>query len=130
MENELGVSVACSIVEHMFEHEVSQLPVAGAGRAALDSVDLTAWVDHLMEVARDLPDAERVDLIGGLEVLKAAAAGAQAVLTADLDASQRRAQTDAGVRPQQVGKGISHQIALARRESPTAGRSTTAWPRP
>ncbi len=109
-------------LEHMFEDEVSRPPVTGAGRAALDPDTLTGWIRDLTQIARDLPDDQRIDLIRGLEELKAAAAGAQVVLTADFDASQRQAQTDAGVRARDVGKGIGHQIGLARRESPHRGQ--------
>ena len=48
-----------------------------------------------------LSDAERVELLGELEALKASAAAAQARLTSDFDASQRAAQevyTDAAVK--------------------------------
>jgi hypothetical protein len=114
----------------MFERELSRPPVTGAGRAALDADTLTRWIDSLVSVGRDLADAERIDLIRGLEELKAAAAGAQAVLTADFDASQRRTQTDAGTRSKDLGKGIVHQVALARRESPHRAQIHVAWPRP
>ena len=107
----------------MFEREVSRSPVAGAGRPALDAGTIAAWVGDLARVGGEMGDAERVDLIRGLEELKAAAAGAQAVLAAELDASQRQAQEAAGVRAGEVGKGIAAQVALARRESPHRGRT-------
>ena len=50
------------------------------------------WLD-----ADDATDAERIDLIRALEELKGAAAAAQARVTVAFDASQRRAQRDAGV---------------------------------
>ena len=76
----------------MFEREVSRSPVSGAGRAVLDADTLAGWVADLARVGGEMDDADRVDLIRGLEELKAAAAGAQAVLAAELDASQRQAQ--------------------------------------
>jgi hypothetical protein len=88
----------------------------------LSAATITGWVDDLAEVSRDLTDADRVDQIAELETLKAAAAAAQARLTADLDASQRQAQTDAGLPARRVGTGIASQVALARRESPHLGQ--------
>ncbi|WP_193612229.1 HNH endonuclease [Nocardioides lijunqiniae] len=66
----------------------------------------------------ELSDAERVDLLRELEDLKCAASAAQAVLAVDLEASQRAAQVEAGVRAGRAGEGIAEQIGLARRESP------------
>ncbi len=58
---------------------------------------------------------------GLLEELKSAAAAAQAVVTADLVASQRAEQRAAGVPERDLGKGVAAQVALARRESPHRG---------
>ncbi|MCD4534362.1 HNH endonuclease [Nocardioides sp. cx-169] len=81
------------------------------------------WVAHLATLSRDLPDDHRIDLIGALEDLKCGAAGAQAVATVDLDASQRQAQEERGLPTARIGEGIASQIGLARRESPhKAGR--------
>ncbi|WP_193611535.1 HNH endonuclease [Nocardioides lijunqiniae] len=66
----------------------------------------------------DMDDAERVDLLRELEDLKCAASAAQTVTAVELEASQRAAQIEAGVRPSRVGEGIAAQIGLARRESP------------
>ncbi|MCW2844748.1 MAG: hypothetical protein JWN22_2664 [Nocardioides sp.] len=63
----------------------------------------------------------QVDRIRELEDLRAAAAAAQVLRTADLDASQRRAQIDAGVPARRLGEGIASQVAVARRESPVRG---------
>jgi hypothetical protein len=81
----------------------------------------STWVTTLAALPRDVSDAARIEAIRGLEELKAAAAAAQARLTADLDASQRRAQADAGIPARRHGEGIASQVALARRESPTRG---------
>ena len=67
-------------------------------------------------------DVERVDLIAALEVLKCAAEGAQAVLTAAFDSSQREAEAAAGVPDGRRGRAVAAQVALARRESPHRGR--------
>lgn len=79
------------------------------------------WLECLADLDRDVPDAERIDLIRALEQLKAGAAAAQARLTSDFDASQREAQEAAGVPARRVGRGIAEQVALARRDSPHRG---------
>ncbi|WP_325789830.1 HNH endonuclease [Arthrobacter koreensis] len=56
-----------------------------------------------------------------LEELKSAAAAVQARAAAVFDASQRRAQSRAGVPAGQLGRGVGAQIALARRDSPHRG---------
>ena len=79
------------------------------------------WLTALAEPPRELSDGDRIDLIRDLEDLKAAASATQAVLTADFDASQRRAQAEAGVSARRLGEGVAAQVALARRESPVRG---------
>ena len=69
-----------------------------------------------------LDDAEPIDLIRALEELKCAAEGAQAEVTADFDRSQRDGRGAARVPAERQGRGIAHQIALARRESPHRGQ--------
>jgi hypothetical protein len=89
-------------------------------RQALDvltTARLAGWKGQLSRVDRAVQDRERIDQIRALEELKSAAAAAQAVLTADLVASQRAQQRAAGVREQDLGKGVAAQVALARRES-------------
>jgi hypothetical protein len=93
------------IIEHVFE------PVA----------QVTAFAGSLAGLDRDLGDGQRIELVRALEELKAAAAAAQAVLTADFAASQRAEQLAAGVAPDLVGRGVGAQVALARRESPHRG---------
>ncbi len=84
--------------------------------------------EGLRQTARSLADLggacsdpERIDRLRALEELKAAAAAAQAVLAADLDASVRAAHADAGVPAEEHGRGVAAQVALARRESPHRG---------
>jgi hypothetical protein len=83
--------------------------------------DVRRWVDALAGLERELPDAERVDVIRALEELKGAAAAAQARTITDFDASQCQAQRDAGEPERRVGRGIGAQVALARRDSPFRG---------
>lgn len=68
-----------------------------------------------------LADAERIDRIAALEDLKAAAGAAQAVLTAELDHSRRMQEEALGVPASEQGRGVSAEVALARRESPHVG---------
>ncbi|MFF3036755.1 DUF222 domain-containing protein [Arthrobacter citreus] len=53
--------------------------------------------------------------------MKSAAAAVQARAAAVFDASQRRAQSRAGVPSGQLGRGVGAQVALARRDSPHRG---------
>ena len=62
-----------------------------------------------------------IDQIRALEELKAAASAAQARATAVFDAITRQAQAAAGVRSEDLGKGVGAQIGFARRESPHRG---------
>ena len=66
-------------------------------------------------------DRERIDRIRVLEAIKGACAAAQARETVAFKASQRQEQEDAGIPAREVGRGIGHQVALARRESPHRG---------
>lgn len=66
-------------------------------------------------------DAERIDQLGLLEQVKAAAAAAQARITVEFEASQLRQQDDARVPAQRRGKGIADQVALARGAAASQG---------
>lgn len=95
-----------------------QVPEVGA-------VTVTAAVtDIIRGLVAARPPAESAALIGELRVLedlKSAAAARQARLAAALDGRQRHDQSRAGVPPDQLGAGVSAQLALARRESPAKG---------
>jgi hypothetical protein len=112
------------MIEHMFEisggHGAQQV-AAGPG-VPVSAAEVSAWTAALLDVARDATDAERIDLLRGLEELTCAAAGAQAVVAADFDTSQRAEQAAAGVRAERQGRGVASQVALARRESPNTGQ--------
>lgn len=84
--------------------------------------DVLALAAAFAGCARDIDDdGTRVDLIRALEVLKAAAAAAQARVAADFDRSQRAVQAAAGVPSSELGRGVAAQVALARRDSPHRG---------
>ena len=63
-----------------------------------------------------------IDLITVLEETKNAVAAAQAHAQALFVARQRLDQARAGVPQEKLGRGIAHQVALARHESPHRGR--------
>ena len=84
--------------------------------------DINAWTQALTEYAGPETDAERIDALRDLEVLKCAAEALQAQVTAEFDASQRAEQAAAGVPAERQGRGIAGQVALARRESPHRGQ--------
>ena len=65
-----------------------------------------------------MTDAERIDAIRDAEELICAAQALQARLSVDLDTSVRSAAADRGVPAARRGRGVAHQVALARRESP------------
>ncbi len=81
----------------------------------------------LQAQVRDLPtpalsDAERIDLLRGLEELKCITEAAQAALSADFAESRIAKAADAGVPAERRARGVAAQIALARRESPHRGQ--------
>ena len=118
----------------MFEHghcaeAPPEEPVAdslGGSSSAPARATVRDWVHELAAVDGRGPDGagcdvERIETVQALEELKAAAAAAQARLTAAFAASQRAEQRRAGLRESEVGRGIGAQVALARRESPHRG---------
>lgn len=79
---------------------------------------LRTLVTQLGHCSPATSDAERIDRIRALEEVKAACAAAQAVESVAFKTSQLAEQEAAGVPASQRGRGISAQVALARRESP------------
>ena len=73
------------------------------GFHGLPTGELAAWVDTLAGLCPARDDAERIDQIALLERLKAAAAAAQAQVTARFAASQRERLTERGVPVRQQG---------------------------
>jgi hypothetical protein len=88
-----------------------------------DSSPLAGWLRQLVEGSRvgELSDSDRVDAIRALEDLKAQACAAQARLSVDLDASVRAQHAELGLPAAEQGRGVSAQVAAARRESPVRG---------
>jgi hypothetical protein len=99
--------------------------VASGGTAAggLPSVaEVQAWSAQLTGSGRGLDDPGRIDMLRALEELKCAAEGAQAEVAADFDRSQRAQAARRGEPAERQGRGIGHQVALARRVSPHRGQ--------
>jgi hypothetical protein len=103
--------------------QAQSLPApAGPAGVPLGVAAVRGWTSALLSVPRTLDDAERIDMLRALEELTCAAAGAQVVVTADFEASQRAEQAAAGVPVARQGRGVASQVALARRESPHRGQ--------
>ncbi len=98
----------CSIESDMAEAPVTEL--VGQVRALADP-------DALGEV----DDAGLVDLLTGLEDLKAVAAAAQARAAHRLRALRVAERAASGVPAARRDRGVAAEVALARRESPHAG---------
>lgn len=100
--------------------DYSDRALSGADRAAV-------WVGVLGEVtASGLDDAELVDELAALQRLTSAAAAAKARLTAQLHHRRCARDRARGVPGERCGRGVGHEVALARRESPHAGREHVA----
>ncbi len=78
-------------------------------------------IDELWRVDERAAEAALIARIGELERIKSAAAAGQARAAAALDASRRRSEADADVPAAKRGRGVTSEIALARRDSPARG---------
>ncbi|MGW4332481.1 HNH endonuclease [Rhodococcus koreensis] len=87
----------------------------------MDAGAVIAFLAEVPKLDRDIDDATRIDVLRALEEVKAACAGVQARVTADLDASIRAERANRNVPLPQRGRGIANQVALARRDSPFRG---------
>ena len=84
-------------------------------------MDLAEVRRNLETVEAGLDDTACIDLIRGLEDLKNAAAAAQARASLALDTARRAERSARGVVKEALSRGVGHEIALARRESPHRG---------
>ncbi len=97
----------------------------GAGSPQDTADGVLAWLAGLDGAG--MPDADRIDLLSGLERITAGAAAAQVrVTTAFADSQLAGAETEAGgtlseSRQARVVRSIGSQVALARRQSPATG---------
>ena len=85
---------------------------------ASPDLDLREITTALAVLGAGMTDAERIDAIRAAEELICAAQALQARLSVDLDTSVRSAAASRGVPAARRGRGVAHQVALARRESP------------
>jgi hypothetical protein len=92
-----------------------------APRTAKAVHDFRAALAGMDALDGGLDDGEAVEQIRALEELKAAAAAAQARVSAGLYASVSAAGAARGVPVAERGRGVAAQVALARRESPSRG---------
>lgn len=97
-------------------------PVIELSGLAGQTAAVAAWSRALADVdGATATDAERIDAIAELEKLKAAAAAAQARITARFLAS-RVEEAPPHRTAADVARGVTAEVALARRESPTRGQ--------
>lgn len=87
----------------------------------VSSAEITAFMARLAVDSPARVDGERVERIGALEGLKAAAAAAQAHDLVAFADSQVQDQAGRGVRARDRGRGIASQVGLACRQSPHRG---------
>jgi hypothetical protein len=87
----------------------------------VSTIEIEAFVARLAVDSPARTDAERVDRIGSLEAVKAAAAAAQARDIVAFADSQVEDQAVRGVRAKDRGTGIASQVGLACRQSPHRG---------
>jgi hypothetical protein len=85
--------------------------------------EIRGWHERAGQVTtgEGLTEAEAIDAIRALEELKAAAAAAQARVTAHLHAGRSRREAAEGVPAAKRCAGLSAEVALARRVSPHEG---------
>ncbi len=84
--------------------------------------DITDFQRRLAALDRHVDNPARIDRIAKLEELKAQICAVQAIDAADFDRDTRAEHASLGMPKEKQGKGVAAQIALARRESPTAGQ--------
>jgi hypothetical protein len=106
--------VATDILEHMNESRVVLLVAPEAQRLT----ELIGELAQLPAIVDD--DAARIDVIAGLERVKAAAAAAQLGLVERFAVSQQAANQALGFEERAARRGIPEQVGLARRVSPSA----------
>jgi hypothetical protein len=77
--------------------------------------------DILVAVDPAADDSALIERIAELERVKSAAAAGQARAAAALESVRRAAEAESGVPAARRGRGLAHEIALARRDSPARG---------
>jgi hypothetical protein len=101
---------------------------SAAGGSAPTATSVHDFRAALAGMDRASDDAEAIEQIRALEELKAAAAAAQARVSAGLYASVSAARAARGVPAAERGRGVGAQVALARRESRRGAAGIWGWP--
>ena len=100
--------------------------VAGTAGAATMSAptvsEIETFARRLAADATEQGDAERIDRIAALELLRCASEAAQSETVADFVVSQRQAASERGVPPARRDRGLAQQVGLALRQSPRRGQ--------
>ncbi|WP_072801898.1 HNH endonuclease [Rhodococcoides yunnanense] len=91
------------------------------GVGIVNSTEIAEFAVALQEIRDDVTNAELIDTISALEDMKSAACAAQAVISAQFESAVREERRQRGTPADRWSKGISAQIALARKESPHRG---------
>lgn len=99
---------------------MSQATLATGVLRALGGKTTSAGYDP--EAVDEMSGAVLIDVDGSMEQTKNALAAAQAHIQSFFVAQQRLSQARSGIPKEKVGRGIPHQLALARHESPFRGR--------
>ncbi|GAB3763284.1 hypothetical protein FB382_001250 [Nocardioides ginsengisegetis] len=85
------------------------------------------WVGLLGDIEpTELTDAQIVDELAAQERLTSASAAAKARLAAELHRRRVTAERSVGVPAERLARAVGHEVAMARRESPHAGREHLA----
>ena len=100
--------------------------VEAAAATGLTADEVHGWLARMstggdLGPLQDSSAADLCDVLQALELLKNAAAAAQARVSVIAAEQLRRDALDAGESPSNARKGIAAQLAMARRESPHAG---------
>lgn len=87
------------------------------------AIDLLAALD-----GAGATEAEQIEYVAALEKVKGALAAAQARVTDNLARARAASEAQRGVPPARRCRGLSAEIALARRTSPPTVHVIWAWP--
>ncbi|MDT0201795.1 DUF222 domain-containing protein [Nocardioides sp. AE5] len=113
---------------HRDPDRASSGPVGDSAASGPDGLDFLP--DLLAALTADgLSDREIVDQLAVLERLTSSAAAAKAALTSELHRQRRISDAEAGAPTRRCGRGVAHEVALARRESPHLARQHVALAR-
>ncbi len=109
------------MVERKFE--ISGSVVAGSATLEAGVLDVVReTLSAALESPSGLDEAGLVEAIRALETLGCVVTAAQAKLAAELDSSRREERAARGFPAAQQPRGVAHEVARARRESPHRGQ--------